>query len=597
MRIRHLLPNASARATVEGDRGFLLRNQQGDFLSLYTTCQTRYQGWFLEKEAAFFKVLDRIEVLDGNGTPREVSAITNLGSRIIWEYAGGVKASWKLVPGARGLSYSLTEQANVKIYLDPRPMYSSPSLGRGISMTETEGGLMLRYQEQNLPYPFFLHLRSKTPLSPEYSWKEEQYPRDGKRNSPPTSLYVIELQASPTIGLGLGGGWSEKEALEASLIASQQRPAAIPTGPAMAHDTLVNQMTAAKVLTYQSLRSLQSSKGLYAGLPWFHQVWTRDELIAALGLPADQQHEIIDRYLGMELQDGELPTYKGSHSTCADGVGWLCLLVQEHGPHNLPESTLLRLRHFLERARTGLMESRQASHGLIASGHNATWMDTIGRSGFRLDVQCMFASVLELLYYLTEDETYQREHLQALGRIRQFFFQGGYLHDGLGDPAKRPNVFLAYLLQPSLLNQASWRSCFDAVLAVTRTEWGGLTSLDKTDPAFRPETTGENNQSYHNGDSWFFINNLAGIALHRLDPNGYGKDIVGILQSSTNEILWENFIGHPGEISSAARLESFGCGAQAFSGGAYLALLQEMEDYSARHDLASMDFFWESTAD
>jgi glycogen debranching enzyme len=295
--------------------------------------------------------------------------------------------------------------------------------------------------------------------------------------------------------------------------------------------------------------------------------------------------------------EGELPTFNDSHTTCADGVGWLCLLIHEYGVENLSDDTHTRLLHFLTTAKEQLAAHRMAGHGLIHSGHNATWMDTIGRTGYRLEIQCMYGLLLELLYELTGDERHEQDRLRLLGKVKQQFWHDGYLKDGLADTSLRPNVFIAYLLQPDLLSNLAWQSCFDKALAALKTPWGGLASLDMSHPDFQPASTGENNVSYHNGDSWFFVNNLAGIAMLRFNQHYYGKTIVDILQSSTPETLWENMIGQPGEISSAYQLESFGCGIQAFSGGTYLALLKEFEDYSAKHDRDSISFFWDSTAE
>ena len=207
----------------------------------------------------------------------------------------------------------------------------------------------------------------------------------------------------------------------------------------------------------------------------------------------------------------------------------------------------------------------------------------------------MYALLLDLLHSLTGQEEYHQERIIILGKIREHFWQGSYLADGLGDTTIRPNVFLAYLLQPDLLSETQWYTCFDTALKALSTPWGGLSSLDRDHPDFHGFSTGENNQSYHNGDSWFFINNLAAIAMHRLNLHHFGKAIISILQSSTDEILWHNMIGMPGEISSAYELDSYGCGLQAFSGGAYLALLDQMETYSG-HALDSSTFFWGATA-
>jgi len=188
----------------------------------------------------------------------------------------------------------------------------------------------------------------------------------------------------------------------------------------------------------------------------------------------------------------------------------------------------------------------------------------------------MYALVLELLGELTADAAYHGAHEQFLELIRAHFWKETYLWDSPDDASKRPNVFLAYLLQPALLTDEQWKSCFSTIIHACSTEWGGLTSLDRAAASFQPLSTGENNLSYHNGDSWFFINNLAAVALARCDSHVYAQTINRLLLSSTEETLWKHFLGMPGEIASAADGTSWGCGIQAFSAGTYLFLLQEL---------------------
>lgn len=593
MRLRHLLSGTSSRNELETQPAFFLRNQMGDMLSLYPTPQSRYEGWYILPEDHFIKILDRIEVV-GSG---EVTAITSTGQTCYWEYTDGTRLGWKLLSTLSGLTVSLSEARTLKITLDIRPIYQFPEFGRSYEIEPEEKGYLVTYSDPTLAGPVYLHIRSAQPFTLSNTWEKQAYPRDVARNSAPTELFVYTVATITTDLISFGTGSTPEMARKSSLAAAKQRPQSSPIGINYSHDTLLNQVNTAKVCVQQSLRWLQSPAGLWAGLPWFHQVWTRDELITSLGLPRDQQLEIIERYLGSSLESGELPTYIGSGTTCADGIGWLCLLVREYGTHNLTEETTHRLLNLLKTAHTQLAVSRKAPSGLIFSGHNATWMDTIGRSGYRIDIQCMYSLMLEILYEISEDPTYEQERLRLRGSIKSNFLKNGYLSDGVNDPSLRPNLFLAYLLQPDLLTANVWQECFDIALKELRTAWGGLTSLAPSHPDFHPFTTGEDNQSYHNGDSWFFINNLAAMALIRFNQHRYGKVIVDILQGSTEEILWHNFLGHPGEISSASTLDSYGCGIQGFSGGTYLALLQEFENYSATHERESISFFWDATAD
>lgn len=597
MRLRHIFANASSRAFVEGDRAFFLRNQPGDMLSLFTKSQTRYAGWFFWNGNRFTKILEGLRVLDDAGNEQEVIAITNTGDQVVWEYADGLELSWQLSSETSAVQVALSRPARLRILLDIRDMYASPSFGRTYDAKLSGKSVVVRYSQEGAGTFPLLHMRCEGTMQLTGTWKEQQYPRDAARHSAPAQLYAYELGIATASQLSFGLGATPELAAAASLAVSVTLPSVPHVGINHSHDTLLTQIQTARVSVRQSLRWLETQKGLWAGLPWFHQVWTRDELITALGLQPQEQREIIRRYLGMPVIRGELATFQGSTTTCADGIGWLCLLVEEHGLDKLSSEEHTRLLHLLERSYLGLIRERQASHGLIKSEYNATWMDTIGREGYRLEIQSMFALQLSLLYRLSGEERYHQERLRFLSTLRQLLFREGYLWDGLGDSRKRPNVFLAYLIQPDLLSQQAWVSCFDAVLPALSTRWGGLASLDYHDPLFQPLTTGEDNRSYHNGDSWFFVNNLAALALHRLDNRRYGKTIVELLQSSTEEILWEHMIGQPGEISSAEHMDSFGCGIQAFSGGAYLMLVDELEGYSERQERDSIAAFWDATAD
>lgn len=118
--------------------------------------------------------------------------------------------------------------------------------------------------------------------------------------------------------------------------------------------------------------------------------------------------------------------------------------------------------------------------------------------------------------------------------------------------------------------------CFDRTLEALWLGWGGLSSIDMQNDNFCYVSTGERNTSYHNGDSWFFINNIAALVLHNMDAMKYARHINAIVDASTSEILWHNYVGRPGEISSARALESWGCGLQGFSAAAYIYLVNHV---------------------
>jgi len=150
------------------------------------------------------------------------------------------------------------------------------------------------------------------------------------------------------------------------------------------------------------------------------------------------------------------------------------------------------------------------------------------------------------------------------------------LRDGLYDDTIRTNLFIAAYTCPDLLSQKEWVKCFDVALPKLWLRWGGLATIDKTDELFQEEHTGESAESYHNGDSWFWINNLAAIVLARVDKKRYKMYINTVLQASTKEILKSGALGHHAELSSAKELGSKGCVAQAWSAAMYVELVDEL---------------------
>lgn len=581
MRIRHILSQSSCRAEEEGSLAFFLRNPGGWF-SFYTTRQSRYEGWFLNNKSEsqpFLKILERVAYIREESTDPHPVGLINTEQGCFWEYGDGMRVTFQMTEKEHGLAVTALRPALLRITLDIRGIYAAPQFGRNYELQPSETGVLIRYTADDQPQPVFFHVRSTGPQTLLNTWEEANYERDTARSSPPDHLYVYNLCQVTTDRLNLGCGFSAKEAEAASAAAAQLEMPMIGIGISHVYNTLRKQIEVAQHTVEKALKWLDSPKGIYAGLPWFHQVWSRDELIAALGFEPKEQLKVIERYLDCPLENGELPTFIGSGTTCADGLGWLLLLIREYGADALSDKTRKKLTRFCQTADEQLTSKRLGHHGLVWSGYNATWMDTIGREGFRIEIQTMYALLLEILCELTEKPEYEQRRLRLLGTIRELFYHNDYLHDGLGDASKRPNVFLAYLIQPDLLSHESWYRCFNTIIDATYCSWGGLSSLDKRHPQYQPKSTGQNNYSYHNGDSWFFVNNLASLAMHRLADQRLRKTTLGLLRGSTNEVLWKNMAGMPGEIASAETGESWGCGIQAFSGGTYLALLKELEDY------------------
>ncbi len=583
MIIRHVTAVGEASGEPTGYSASFLRGKRDWFSQFNFGRATRYEGWFLTNEQdephQFWKFLERVEIFPSK--PELPESIHATPGAVKHQYSNGRDVTFQLVtdlPSAGGMRITCSKPAELELNLDMRGIYLQPDEGRTYEVATERGGYMVSYTDPTLAgTTLYLCVTSGDRLNkPEITWKPVRYGRDSQRNSEPSNLHIVSLGTVETTNLYLGIGFSEEQARAGARAASSLKPASFETMPsATPHQVSL-------YLAETSLQYLHVSTGYYAGFPWFHQHWSRDELITGLGLPLDQQLTLISRYLNTSTYMGELPTYAGSGTYCSDGVGWLSLLIREVGISNIPEAMRGEITTFLQGAISGLNQSRKTPTGLIWSGHNTTWMDTIGRVGCRIEIQAMYGLCLQLLAELTGSQQFETDREAHLGTIRHTLFQE-YLRDGLEEDLslsnqKRPNVFLAYLIQPDLLTRDQWDATFTTVLDNCWTRWGGITSLNWQDPEFQKQSTGENNLSYHQGDSWFHINCLAAISLHRHNKELYHSVIAMLTDSACSELLWQHYLGTPGEIASAESGASWGCGIQGFAGGPLVKLLTETKN-------------------
>ena len=173
-------------------------------------------------------------------------------------------------------------------------------------------------------------------------------------------------------------------------------------------------------------------------------------------------------------------------------------------------------------------------------------------------------------------KTYSDLENKTKEKVRRVFWNGQFLKDGSDDSTIRPNIFIAYYIYPELLEEWEWKLCFENSLKALWLEWGGISSIDKKHPLFCNTHTGEDPKSYHRGDSWYWINNLAAICMFRLDKNFFAKQIHAIIDRSTDEILNNGVIGFHAELSSAKEPKSQGCPAQLWSSAMFVELMNEI---------------------
>ncbi len=370
--------------------------------------------------------------------------------------------------------------------------------------------------------------------------------------------------------------------------------------------------------------------GMLAGLPWFFQFWARDTLVslkAISRLNTRLAEKLLLGYLEKIESDGRISNLTGNHESISigssDAHGWLffrcrqlvekinknkeiissikslvkpikedknvkskkikaylkkCNLIISNKEEEYHKATY-EIECSLEKCLAGLLK-HHTHDNFEANGERETWMDTNfaddSRKGIRVEVQAFRLNIYKLLFEISQNQKYRSMENILKIKVRNNFWNGAILADGLGDLTIRPNIFIAAYIYQELLSKEEWGACFDNTLKSLWLEWGGLSTIDKSHPLFTETSTGEDIKSYHRGDSWFWINNLAAIILFRINKEKFRGNITKILEASTRDILWKGCIGCHSELSSAKELRGEGCYNQAWSSAMYMELVDEV---------------------
>ncbi|MFH1649038.1 MAG: amylo-alpha-1,6-glucosidase [Candidatus Woesearchaeota archaeon] len=592
----------------QGSSSFLLVNKNGSYLSLSDSNVSHYQGWVLMQEGEPYKV---IEQLRPEGTLQEIHNHFSHISRV-WD-----KGTEELSMSRHCVIQSFKEYTGkVQIWLDCRSIKDFSDSGRIYEINEENGMISVRYVKhrdnslreaqhetwiviQGLPNHKIIGLWKWT----EYSYDASRKDREGGH------VYdALEFNVEGEASIIYSVGNTKQEAVERLNHALQHKNDIRESYSHYLAKTLtfddVEINTAVRALDRLTIKDPFKEEGtpaIIAGLPWFNQVWTRDELVSLGGYISLERHylakEILQRQLAALREDSTMPCRIPSTDLGgADGTGWLFFRWLQFIT-KLQSAKVLKdfltneeLSSLLVKAEMAIEQQIERGNALIENGPLETWMDTCNgddvRKGARIEIQALWLSACKLVRELHRilgnpngadilrfEETLKKSTREAL-------FHEGRLHDGIFegklDTRVRPNIFLAYYVYPELLTKQEWKQAFVYTLDELWLEWGGLSSISRNDPLYCSEHTGMDNKSYHRGDSWFWINNVAAIVMNRVDSNLFKYYVHKIKKASVEEMLFHGFVGHCAEISSAAKMESKGCWAQAWSAGTLIELLVEL---------------------
>ncbi|MFH1399064.1 MAG: amylo-alpha-1,6-glucosidase [Candidatus Woesearchaeota archaeon] len=552
----------------------LLLSCQGSYFMLGSGNLSRYDGYFFfdKDEMEMYKVVEDL------GLPVD---------KIVNTFDGAEIGNSRFVLSEKGLR--IDTKMPVSVNLDCRKSYDLRQWGRDYEIIDDECIIVkftkrTDYREDKtngvVEYERYIAIKHNGKHEKIGAWIQKHYEYDRQRNSAPFERYVFQALKidAERVAVCVAKDLQLAKQLVNEVFAQSSAKGALKK---MAKEEEVN---FAYLCAKQSLDNLVVDNRILAGLPWFFQFWARDEAIAvgALLKQKDKQAKgILFSELGNIQLNGRIPNrMPASGLDAADTNGWCVLRMQQLVDKKELDSTeskflMAKLEYIFSRIDLNFVEQY-----LVFNSPQETWMDTVengdNREGARIEIQALQLCFYKLLYSISKQDRFVELAKNLKARVKHEFFNGEMLADGLGDFTVRPNLFIAFYAYPDLLSKPEWIAVFDNALKRLWLEWGGLASIDKESNLFHPMHTGEDNHSYHRGDSWFWLNNLAAICMYRLDKYRYWDHIQKILRASTNEILWMGAVGHHAEISSAFAEQSRGCLCQAWSVGMYIELVHEL---------------------
>jgi len=607
MKITHQYKNTKIQKEIDKGIGLVLGNDLGDYFYLTDEEETRYQGFFCadgenyKNELTAYKIIDRINIFDDS----EITEIKNSFFEVERKYENGLSEKYFMPSGYNSLCLKTSRKVRAEIILDIRRPYDSRQMGRFYDVKIKKDCVLVKFtkrrdwQEDGLgdKKEFTLYLAIKTDRDDYQKIGEffsKYYKRDDSRNSYPCDRFVYKAleinfrSAVFSVSKTSKGAIEEAEKIFRNFEKLRKKEKESVNKKLQPLKISDKEIKMSCLCAQNSVRTMMvennNKKGVYAGLPWFFQFWNRDEAVSLLQiykLNKKLAEEIILSQLEIALENGQVPKQRFYNSSdnilqSADALGWLAdRTLKIFNKYKVSNDFKEKVVRKFEKVSSNLIQKR-SSDDFAVSYKNETWMDSLERGEIKIEIQACRLKIYDFLYRITGNDQYKILREELKNKVREKFYVGEILLDSLGDKTIRPNIFLVAYLYPKLLNKEEWEKCFDKILPKLYLEWGGISSVDKTSDKFVKQDTGENSASYHNGNSWYWINNLTTLVLYRLNAHKYSDYINAIMEASTNEILYGGICGHHSEVSSAEKQTSSGCGAQLWSSAMYLEVFDEV---------------------
>lgn len=500
--------------------------------------KSRYFGYWIKNKDRIFKLIDSFEIsgLSQFDTIKKIEIISPYFSRIFFN--GNVL---EILLDSQGIILKTNKPLKIKINFDFKKLYSRQNFGNNYQILPLSKGYYINFFQENEKYNIETYLFYNGDLKIRNFWKETYNNFDKKRNSEYKSWVYEAIEGYFT---------------EIKFFCPEKPVSTIPL-----EQNYNSRNNAHFDFLMKRILALYDDYFL-AGLPWFCEYWFRDELISLWLLNDSYKRNVVfsnikDKMLKHYLEN--LENFALSNKPCGDNSAdillWIIFLLNKKEFESNEEKIKSVFRNWLD---------VYFKNGKIILPEKSTWMDTINRPR-ALEVDFLFMKAIEKIHLDGLLETYIKKLKTSL--ITEFYPK---------EELERPNVFMAYLIEQGIVSPKKWERLFDNLIAKNWCNWGGFGTLSKNNSDFKKFHSGEKTDSYHKGDSWFWLNNIAAIAMDKLqtrmradldDDNykKYSKYIDAIKSSGLKNLLEFGALGWGSELSSFSELKSEGSPIQLWS--------------------------------
>ena len=487
------------------------------FIKSFPENTSIYMGYWIEKDRNFYKIISDIKFQE---EIEEIEIINPQKSHLILKDGNIIKIFLE----NNEFHLESLKPVFVIIDFDIRKLYSTINEGQIYNFIPNSSSFFIHFSQikENFELDLLINFEGDLKLINKFNEKEFKFDKD--RNSSSFRFNILNGFQGYLTNFVL-----KVEDFNNNLIEIEDTNISI------------------KDFIIKRILSLFSSNKLRAGLFWFPQRWFRDELITLMFTNSDKNIKDIQKViLDFYLNNLEKIWDKNKEDDYIKTADTLPLIINTLDQSLLEKNKKILIDFLREWEKEFIKE-------ITKLPPKSTWIDTKDREN-AIEVDVMYLKALERLGLVEEYKKYKTI-------LKAKIYSNLYPQNEIISP----NIFIAYFIDKNLFEEYEWIKIFDEVIEKHYLNWGGFSSKDKNDPNFYWYHTGENGLSYHNGDSWFWINNLGAYVLSKINYKKYEKIIEKIKYASLTNLLKIGALGYMSELSSAKEFRAEGCPVQLWS--------------------------------